>query len=59
MDCKSIGVSVVTFSWPFLFFGDTSGDGAADRRVRSDSEAVAGISGRYFDRLGEKTLNEF
>jgi hypothetical protein len=42
-----------------MFVGDTSGDGAADRRVRSDSEAVAGISGRYFDRLGEKTLNEF
>ena len=32
-------------------FGDASGDGAADRRVRSKSEAAVGISGRIFDRL--------
>jgi hypothetical protein len=32
-------------------FGDASGDGAADRLVRSNSEAAAGISGRDFDRL--------
>jgi hypothetical protein len=32
-------------------FGDASGDGAADRRVRSKSEAAVGISGRGFDRL--------
>jgi hypothetical protein len=32
-------------------FGDASGDGAADRRVRSNSEAAAGISGRDSDRL--------
>jgi hypothetical protein len=30
-------------------FGDVSGDGAADRRVRSKSEAAVGISGRGFD----------
>ena len=33
----------------------TSGDGAADRRVRSDSEETADGSGRNFDRLGKKT----
>jgi hypothetical protein len=59
MDYKSIETSVVSFSCPFMFVGDNSGDGAADRRVRSDSGGVAGISERYFDRLGEKTLNEF
>ena len=58
IDYKSIEVSVVSFSWPFIFVGGTSGDGAADLRVHSDSEVVAGISWRYFDRLGEKTLNE-
>jgi hypothetical protein len=59
MNCKSIEVSVISFSWFFMFVKDTSRDGAVDRRVRLDLEAVVGISGRYFDRLGEKTLNEF
>jgi hypothetical protein len=32
-------------------FGDACGDGAADRRVHSKSEAAVGISGKGFDRL--------
>jgi hypothetical protein len=59
MDCKSIETSIVSFLCPFMFVRDTSRDGAADRRVRSDSGGVAGVSKRYFDRLGEKPLNEF
>jgi hypothetical protein len=59
IDCKSIGVPIVSFLWFFIFVRDTSRDRVADRRVRLNLEAVVGISRRYFDRLGEKILNEF
>jgi hypothetical protein len=48
---KLIGVPSSHFHDLLASFGDASGDGAADRRVRSNSEAAAGISGRHFDRL--------
>ena len=38
----------------YLRWGTPLGAGAADRRVRSDSEAAAGRSGRDFDRLGKR-----
>jgi hypothetical protein len=49
-DYKLIEVSIISFLWFFMFIRDTSRDGAADRRVRSDLEIVAGISRRYFAR---------
>lgn len=57
--CKSIDISVLSFSRPFMFVGDTSGDGAADHRVRSDSEEVVGRCRRFLDCQGEKSLTEF
>ena len=48
---KMIRVPSSHFHDLLTLFGDASGDGAADRRVRSNSEAAAGISGRDFDRL--------
>lgn len=51
MDCKHIEVLFVFFYELLSSLGGISGEWAADRRVRSDSEAVAGLSGRVFDRL--------
>ena len=48
---KLMGVPSSHFHDLLASFGDASGDGAADRRVRSNSEAAAGISGRDSDRL--------
>jgi hypothetical protein len=48
---KLIGVPSSHFHDLLASFGDASGDGAADRRVRSTQEAAVGISGGGSDRL--------
>ena len=48
---KLMGVPSSHFHDLLASFGDASGDGAADRRVRSTQEAAVGISGRGSGRL--------